>query len=144
MHRILQANKRLIEPLKARLSHGIKFNYSGQVDPSPQSEPSINVPKELYSVQNYMKIRELQSMSYLNLLEEIKKYPNKPKARSKNVLLQFLIEKIPKKNEAESDVNEYNNNELRSNSRESKEFKNDLKAGLFIDHTIQVSDHTFP
>lgn len=86
---------------KAHHIFGIKF--SSQID--VESGDQTVVSRSLYSDEEFRKIEEIQQMSYQNLLEEVKKFSNKPKSKTKQILIQFLIEQVPKKGKNERNIN---------------------------------------
>ena len=94
MHRFLFKGAKLFKC--SHQNYPTYFTFSSEVNQNTNVDVSAIAPKDLYSSENYLKIQEFQQMTYQSLIEEVKKYSGKPKSRTKNALLQFLIEQIPK------------------------------------------------
>jgi len=98
----LKKNQYLNQRL-ASFTSGLGRPFATWNSPEDSRVDIVSYFKDDYTEENIKKIEEYQQMSYQSLLEEAKKYPNKPKARNKNVVLQFLIDQLPKKVEDTSD-----------------------------------------
>lgn len=81
-----------------------RLRYSSEINSRVNEEPLI-ISRSLYTAENYLRIENLQEMPYRTLLEEAKKYPGKPKSRSKNAVIQFIVDHIPKKEQTYQHIN---------------------------------------
>jgi len=98
MHRLVSLGGRLLPKPLPQSTHTPYFSFASQIDPNFQA--AVNpflVARNLYSEDEYKRIQEIQQMSYPTILEEVKKFPQRPKTRVKSALIQFLIEQVPKK-----------------------------------------------
>lgn len=98
MHRLLSLGGRLLQKPLPQSNHTPFFSFASQIDPNFQAAVNpFHVARNLYSEDEYKRIQEIQHMSYHTILEEVKKFPQRPKTRVKSALIQFLIEQVPRK-----------------------------------------------
>lgn len=100
MQRLFQFGRKL-SPFNVpqRFHQVTRLRYSSEINSRLNEEPLV-ISRSLYTSENYQKIENLQELPYRTLLEEAKKYPGKPKSRSKNAVIQFIVDHIPKKEQS--------------------------------------------
>jgi len=97
MHKLISRGAKFLLLSVPRTYFIPRVKFSSQIESQIQNGDHMSISRNLYSEDEYRRIEEIQQMPYQNLLEEVKKYSNKPKSRAKNTLIQFLIDQVPKK-----------------------------------------------
>jgi len=97
MHKLISRGAKFLSFSFPKTHFIPRIKFSSQIDSHLQGADQLTISKSLYSEEEYRKIEEIQQMPYQVLLEEVKKYSNRPKTRAKNNLIQFLIAQVPKK-----------------------------------------------